>query len=537
MQIAMVLLVIALGVAAAAAGLFLRFYVKAPPNVAFIRTGLGGKRVVIDRGAVVLPILHHIQWISLETFKLEVVKAAKEAFITKDRYRVDIGAEFYIKIAPDPESIERASRSLGEKSFSVDGIRALVGEKLVGALRSVAAATDLVELHENRRGFALAVKELLLEPLAANGLTLEDVSVFHLDQTSREYLDPNNIFDAEGLKQITRQTSERQRERNEIERSTEVAIRRQDVEAVKLKLALDQEREFAEAEQQRRVESYRAEQVAAAAEFRFQQEQKAREAEIAKERAIREAEIARERAIQEAELKREIELTRLAEERERREVEKQRAIEEAKLARDIALLLKEVERLAEERSRLEAEAAKAAAAQAVVTVNEKAEAERRREVALLRAREEVEVAEQQAKARERLAAARRAEGEAEAYAVAKLREAENLLEEKFIVREIAKTLIERAPQIVAELMAPAKQIQSIRVLDVRGLAADGAVPDNGVSGVINAFLRSGSALPLLREILDFAGIDREKAVEKIVERVPVLREVLRETPPAQKTAS
>jgi uncharacterized membrane protein YqiK len=511
-----------------------RLYVKAPPNAAFIRTGLGGKKVVIDHGAIVLPVVHHIQWISLETFKLEILKAQREAFITKDRFRVDVGAEFYIKIGADAESIEKASRSLGDKSFSADGIRSLVEEKLIGALRSVTAATDLVELHENRRGFSLAVKELLLEPLAYNGLHLEDVSVFHLDQTNREYLDASNIFDAEGLKQITLQTSERQRERNEIERNTEVAIRRQDVEAVKLKLALDQEREFAEAEQRRRIETYKTQQHTETAEFSYQSEQRAREAEIAKNRAIREAEIEQERVVREAEVKRESYLLRVAEEHEKTEIEKERAVEQAKRERDIAVLLKEIERLIQEKARLESEATREQAAQALLSVTQRAEAERAKEIALIQAAQEVDVSERKAKAAEKFAMARRLEGEAEAHAVLKLREAENALADKLIVREIAHSLIERAPDIVSELMAPAKQIESIRVLDIKGLSADSTAEGAGVAGVINAILRSSAALPLLKEILDFAGIDREKAAQKIAEKVPVLREVIREPGATQK---
>src|SRR5437867_4762443 len=105
---------VALLVLAIAAGitvlLFITLYVKTPPNMAFVRSGLGGKKVVLDGGAFVLPIVHTVQWISLETIKLEVVKAHKEAFITKDRFRVDTGAEFYLRVAADKGSIERASR-------------------------------------------------------------------------------------------------------------------------------------------------------------------------------------------------------------------------------------------------------------------------------------------------------------------------------------------------------------------------------------------------------------------------------------------
>jgi uncharacterized membrane protein YqiK len=194
-------------------GLFRWLYVKVPANMAFIRTGLGGWKAVTDAGAFVLPIVHNIQWLSLETFKIEVVRSNRDAFILKDRYRVDIGAEFYVKILSDSDMVEAASRSLGDKSFSADGIKALVEEKLISAMRSAAAQMELVELHENRSDFARRVKELVTEPLAQNGLGIEDVALFSLDQTDKSQLDPNNIFDAQGLRQITAQTSTRMQER------------------------------------------------------------------------------------------------------------------------------------------------------------------------------------------------------------------------------------------------------------------------------------------------------------------------------------
>jgi uncharacterized membrane protein YqiK len=506
-------IVVILLILAAVVGIALFLYVKTPPNMAFVRSGLGGKKVIVDGGAFVLPVVHTLQWISLETMKLEVVKAQKEAFITKDRFRVDIGAEFYLRVAADPESIERASRSLGDRSFNATAIQTLVEEKLVSSLRSVAAATELVELHENRRAFAQAVKETLLEPLSSNGLTLEDVSVFHLDQTGKEYLDPNNIFDAEGLRQITLQTSERTRERNDIERNTEVAIKKKDVEAIKLKLALDQERALAEHAQQVQIQTDAAKAKAETERFVFEQERTSREAEIAKERAVREVEIARERVIQEADIVRE------------------RAIREAEIAREIALIQKEKERLQEEARRLELEAAREGASQAVLTVQEKAKAERAKEVALIAALQEVEVAERRLQAVSQLSQSRRVEGEAEAYARSKIREAENLIDPKIIYRDILSGLIEKSPQILAELMAPAKSIDSIKVLNIHGmgLATNGSAEDSNavVSGVTRAFLEAGAALPLLKEILAFTQGSGEDLVNKVLERVPGLAEVMR----------
>jgi uncharacterized membrane protein YqiK len=500
--------------AAVVTAVFAAWYVKTPVNMAFIRTGLGGKEVVVDGGAVVLPWVQSIQWISLETFKLEVFKAKKEAFITKDRFRVDIGAEFYVKIPAESGSIERASRSLGDKSFSAEGIQSLVEEKLVSALRSAAAQMEMVHMHENRRGFALAVMESLRDALIPNGLGLEDVSIYHLDQTDRAQLDPSNIFDAEGLRQIAAQVSQRNRERNEIERNTEVAIKRKDVEAVKLKLALDQEREFAEAEQMRQVETNRALQKAETEQYKFEQERRSRETEIEQQKAIREAEIRREAY-----------LTQQMELRETAEIEKERVIEETKRAKEIAILIKERQRIEEEKRRLEAEAIKEQAAQGVVTTAERLAAERAKEIAVIQALREVEVTAKKAEAMERFALAKMKDGEADGFARSKRCAAENTLEQKVIHRDILLSLIERAPQIVGELMAPVKQIDSIRVMDIGGLrAGDGEGPTSPISRLVGSFLEAGAALPLLKELFEFAKTDGEQLLKKVAGEIPGAKE-------------
>jgi uncharacterized membrane protein YqiK len=502
-----ILIVIGIGVLLVVAA-FLLLYVKTPANMAFIRTGLRGRKVVIDGGAIVWPVVQLVQWISLETLKLEVLRQHKEAFITKDRFRVDIGAEFYVKIPSVSDAIERASRSLGERSFSADRIKLLVEEKLVAALRSEAAKRDLVELHENRRGFAKAVLETLQEALVPNGLVLEEVSIFYLDQTPKEYLDANNIFDAEGLRQITAQTMERLRERNEIERNTEVAIKRKDVEAVKLKLTLDQDREFAEAEQSKQVEIYRAERKAEAEEFNS-----------AQHRRIREAEIRAEQEIREAELKREAYLVRQMQVREITEVEKEQAIEVAKRAREIAVLAKERERLEEEQRRLKSEAQKEAAAQEVITTAERLAAERTRQLAVIRALEEFDVIVKHAEATERQAQAKIKEGEAEGIARKRRYEAENQLDQKIVNRDILLKLIERAPEIAQAMMAPVAKIDSIRVVDFGGARTDSGVQQSPITRLVSSFLEAGLALPLLRDILGDLKAEPAELVRKVLSQL------------------
>jgi flotillin len=524
-QIALVTLGVLVVVLFAVVALFRWLYVRVPANMAFIRTGLGGRKVVADSGAFVLPIVHNIQWLSLETFKIEIRRKDRDAFITKDRYRVDIGAEFYVKIPPERTGIESASRSLGEKSFSAAGIQQLVDEKMVSAMRSAAAEMELVELHENRRQFALTVKQALTEPLSQNGLVLEDVALFGLDQTDKSQLDPNNIFDAQGLRQITAETNARMQERNEIERNTEVAIKRKDVEAVRQKLELEREQQFAETEQRRQVENHRVEQEADAARFAFNQELQTREAEITKERNVREAELGREVYLLEKEREREL-----------ADIDRERAIEAAQRAKAVAILQEERKRIAEEEARARAEAEREAAEQAVSSVTQRAVAEREKEVAVIRAGHELEVAERRARATERLADAKLRDGEADARVAELVRQAENAMDRKFVYRDVALKLIERLPEIAREMMEPARHIDSIRVLDVNGL---GGVGGDGrgeardpIGRVYEALLGTGAALPILRELLSFGRAS--EVLEKIEETFPELRNVvsLQREPPS-----
>ncbi len=116
----------------------------------------------------------------------------------------------------------------------------------------------LEEMHERRADYAASVRQLAAESLAANGLELESVAIVDLDQTSLEFFDPSNAFDAEGLTQLTETIETRRRMRNEIEQRTLVDIRNQNLDTQRKVLEIDRETEYARLEQEREVEIRRA---------------------------------------------------------------------------------------------------------------------------------------------------------------------------------------------------------------------------------------------------------------------------------------
>src|SRR5688500_5114790 len=218
-----------------------RLYRKASANMAFVRTGMGGVRVIRDGGTLVIPVVHEVKSVSLETMRLNVDRRGPHALITKDNMRVDLSAEFYIKVQADADNILMAARSLGDRNVQPDAVSELVQEKLVSALRTVAATKDLVELHSKRDEFASAVQEIVTHDLASNGLPLESVTISALDQTDPSQLQERNVFDAQGLRKIAEITMKAKVERNEIEQQSHRQVVARNVET--RKQVLDMERD------------------------------------------------------------------------------------------------------------------------------------------------------------------------------------------------------------------------------------------------------------------------------------------------------
>src|SRR4029453_4723064 len=159
-------------------------------------------------------------------------------------------------------------------------LKELVEGKFVDALRTAAAEMTMEELHEKRGAYVKRVRETVAEDLTKNGLELESASLTQLDQTGMEYFNPSNAFDAEGLTRLTEQIEHRKKQRNDVEQDTLIAIRNKNLEAEKLSLDIDREREDARLTQQREVEIARARQRSELATERAQRDQDAEGGQI-----------------------------------------------------------------------------------------------------------------------------------------------------------------------------------------------------------------------------------------------------------------
>ena len=138
-----------------------RYYRKATREVALVRTGAGGQRVIIERGFLAFPFLHKVSEVNMKTSKLEIERLGPKSIITADRLRVDLGAEFYVRVAPNVEGVQTAAQALGGKSFRTADLGETLEGKFVDALMTVGAKYTMDNLQDKRGEYSREVSEIV----------------------------------------------------------------------------------------------------------------------------------------------------------------------------------------------------------------------------------------------------------------------------------------------------------------------------------------------------------------------------------------
>ena len=510
-------------------------YLRSSKERAFVRTGLGGQKVVLDGGAFVLPIVHDVIPVNMNTLRLEVSRGRDKALITKDRMRVDVIAEFYVRVAAQPEAVAAAAQTLGQRTLAPEQLKELVEGKFVDALRTAAAEMTMEELHEKRGSYVKRVREAVAGDLTKNGLELEAASLTQLDQTSMEFFNPSNAFDAEGLTRLTEQIEHRKKQRNDVEQDTLIAIRNKNLEAEKLSLEIDREGEYARLAQQREVEIARARQRSDVTRERAQREQDAESAQItakqtidaarirseqtieqeriAKERAIQSAEIERRQALELAEQQRAIAVARESEAQSVAQAAADTARAAAVSAEEKVYTAREVE-MAERKKAIELIGARQVAERDALRLTSAAQAEK--EASADRGAAVREQAQADADAEKIKAMALRIRTEVEADGLRLMNEAHNMLSPEARMSALRMRLVEKAEAIIRESVRPMERIEGIKILQVDGLGGGGGGHMNGADGgggtnfsdsVVNSALRFRAQAPLVDQLLREIGIE------------------------------
>ncbi|MEX0300717.1 MAG: flotillin family protein [Kordiimonas sp.] len=526
-----------------------RLYQRASKEISFVRTGFGGQKVIMNGGALVFPVLHEVIPVNMNTLRLAVQRANEQALITRDRMRVDVIAEFYVRAQPTAEAIANAAQTLGARTMQPEKLKDLVEGKFVDALRSVAAEMSMEELHEKRVEFVQKVQQAVSEDLLKNGLELEAVSLTGLDQTGMEFFNPNNAFDAEGLTRLTEEIEQRKKIRNDIEQDTAVQIKNKNLQAEKETLEIAKEEEYARLAQEREVEVRRAAQMAEIAKEQADRQRDAEQAKIIAERSIEEERIEKEKLVKE----RDIAKNRAV---ETQDIERRKAVELAEQERDIAISVKSKE---QSEAAADADAARAFAVKAeeqVVTARETEVADRSKQIELIEAAKEAErdalaitiaataektaaadsadalresargeadkariTAEAEAEAEKMRAAAAEIRYAVEATGNKALNEAANLLSNDQIDMKVKLDLISNLEAIIRESAKPMEAIDDIKIIQLDGLNGATSANVNGeavgagsgdgnlADKVVSSALKYRAQAPLVDSLMAEVGLN------------------------------
>jgi uncharacterized membrane protein YqiK len=501
-----------------------RLYQRASKDRAFVRTGLGGQKVVMDGGAVCLPVFHELIWVNMNTLKLEVHRSGADSLFTKDRMRVDVIVAFFVRCIPTVEGIANAAQTLGQRTLDPEALKELVEDKFVDSLRAASVSMTMQELLDKRQDFIQGVQNAVAEDLMKNGLELESVSLTRFDQTQKQFFNADNAFDAEGLTGLTEATQRRAKERNEIEQNTQVAIAQKNFEATQQKLDIEKNQRFATLVQQQEIASREAEQQAQVASNQAQRKREAEQARIDAERQVKEAEVLRDQAVRQKQIDSERTIQVAT-------IEQQRTTEIANQEKAIVVARKSEEQSQAEARANEARAENVKAEQLVITAAAVAEAQRKKEVELVEAQREAQKqaiavtvaaeADRDAAQNHALAVTTRATAnlrnyEAEAEGQKRLNEARNILSSALIDFDLTKERLRTIPQALSETVRPLEKIGDVKIIDLGGGLAGRGGGGNGVAtgpvggpmdGLLGSLLAYRANAPVIDRLLAEAGFD------------------------------
>ncbi len=229
--------------------IFRTSYLLPERDQAYIRTGFGGEKIAHGKGVFVLPGLHKKLLLDMKTHKVTVERKEEHACITSDRLRIDITADFLVRISPEDSKISLAGQTLGDAAFNEKKLIEQIQGTCVESLRDATAKMSFEALHADNQRFNDLVENALAEDLAMWGLQLEAISIATLKQTDLKFFDDNNALDVEGITSIKEKIAENKKKQSQIEADKVKEVERNQLDAHKEVLRLQEEKAKAQQDQ------------------------------------------------------------------------------------------------------------------------------------------------------------------------------------------------------------------------------------------------------------------------------------------------
>lgn len=411
-------------------------YVKCPPNMVYIISGLKKKpRVIIGKATLRLPFFERVDKLTLELIQIDV-KAHNVP--TQDFINVDVDAVANVRIPQDTDLIQVAARHFLNQNASY--IATNVQQVLEGNMREIIGQMMLVSLVNDKQLFSQKIQENANDDIKAMGLEIVNLNV-------QSCSDDNQAIENLGIDNLVK-----------IQKAAKIARAQAEKEIKVAEAAADEEGARARAEADAKIAEQQKDLSIKKAEYKIEQDRKAADADAAygiqnaiQQKTINEAQV-------DAEVAKTEKLTALK--------QKEVALKEQELDAEIKKQA-DAEKYAAE---VQAEVDKTRAIKAAEAETEKAKKQAEANIAIAEANKEAaELEAQGIKAKllaeaegkkailEAEAAGIRAKGIAEAEGIEKKAEAQKKMGEASIVEMITNVL----PSIAKEISSPLSNIDKI----------------------------------------------------------------------------
>lgn len=206
-------------------------YKKAPPDTAFIISGLR-KKIIIGKASVKLPFFERMDKLSLKLIAIDV--KTTNAVPTADYINIQVDAAVNIKISSVPDRLAVAAENFLNQNTQY--IAAIAREVLEGNMREIVGRMRLEEMVSDRQKFANLVKENAEPDLAAMGLDIVSFNV-------QNFSDGNGVIEDLGIDNISQIKKKAAIAKAEAEK--EIAVAKADADRQANDARINSEREIA----------------------------------------------------------------------------------------------------------------------------------------------------------------------------------------------------------------------------------------------------------------------------------------------------
>lgn len=233
-------------------------YLKAPPDTAYIVSGLGRRRIFIGKAGWRIPFFERVDKLSLRVMQVDV--KTSEAVPTNEFINVVVDGVANVKISSDPQLLELAAEALLGKTPAE--MSSLVTQVLEGNMREIVGSVGLKEMVQDRQGVARKITENVVPDMQKLGLevvnfniqnfkdgagTIENMGIDNVEQIRKNA----QIAKANAQRDIAIATSNAQQEANAVKVQAEKMIAEQDaalaIQQAEMKVKADAKKAEADA--------------------------------------------------------------------------------------------------------------------------------------------------------------------------------------------------------------------------------------------------------------------------------------------------